>query len=209
MKIFSSEFVKGAVLPEQFPNLGVKEFAFFGRSNVGKSSLINMLVNRKNLVKTGSRPGMTREVNFFLINKPHNIRFEEVANLKQNKDIFCLCDLPGYGYAKLSGGMTQQIDRMLYDYCTNRPLLKTIFFLIDMRRTPTEVEQKSIEFFKSLDIQVLIIGTKADKVKKNDYIKIKNSWSKFFNFENEKIILSSSDKKIGKGEILSVICDTL
>ncbi len=208
MKIINAEFVKGAVLPEQFPDLGVAEFAFFGRSNVGKSSLINMLVNKKKLVKTGQRPGMTREVNFFLVNKPNGIKFEEVQNLKKsgkNKDIFCLTDLPGYGYAKLSGGMTMQIDRMLYDYCTNRPMLKTIFFLMDMRREPREVEKKSIDFFKDLDIKVVIIGTKADKLKKNDYIKVKKSWEDHFHFNSEHIILTSSAKKKGKAEILSHI----
>ncbi len=208
MKIISSEFVKGAVLPEQFPDLEVSEFAFFGRSNVGKSSLINMLVNKKKLVKTGQRPGMTREVNFFLINKPNGLRFEEVKNLKKggkNKDIFCLTDLPGYGYAKLSGGMTMQIDRMLYDYCTNRPHLKTIFLLLDMRREPREVEKKTLEFFQDLDIKVVLVGTKADKLKKNDYIKVKKSWEDYFHFNSDLIILSSSTKKKGKAEILSYI----
>ena len=109
MKIINAEFIKGAVKAEQFPEIGVSEFAFFGRSNAGKSSLINMLVNRKNLVKTGSRPGMTREVNFFLVNRPASLNFNPKTKKFSGpppKDMFVLTDLPGYGYAKLSGGMT-------------------------------------------------------------------------------------------------------
>ncbi|WP_255948379.1 GTP-binding protein [Brucepastera parasyntrophica] len=89
------------------------EFAFFGRSNVGKSSLINMIVNRKSLVKTGSRPGMTRMINFFLINK-----------------IFCLADLPGYGYARRSAAENEAFNRMLAEYANTRKDLKALFFLL-------------------------------------------------------------------------------
>lgn len=208
MKIINAEFIKGAVKAEQFPEIGVSEFAFFGRSNAGKSSLINMLVNRKNLVKTGSRPGMTREVNFFLVNRPAYLNFNPKTKKFSGpppKDMFVLTDLPGYGYAKLSGGMTLQIDKMLYEYCTNRPLLKTIFFLMDMRREPTETEKESIDFFHGLNIEVVIVGTKADKIGKNDQIKAKNDWGSFFNFDEEFIIISSAAKKTGRDNILSLI----
>ena len=190
MKIINAEFIKGAVKAEQFPEIGVSEFAFFGRSNAGKSSLINMLVNRKNLVKTGSRPGMTREVNFFLVNRPASLNFNPKTKKFSGappKDMFVLTDLPGYGYAKLSGGMTLQIDKMLYEYCTNRPLLKTIFFLMDMRREPTETEKESIDFFHGLNIEIVIVGTKADKI------------------DEEFIIISSATKKTGRDNILSLI----
>ena len=208
MKIINAEFIKGAVKAEQFPKIGVSEFAFFGRSNAGKSSLINMLVNRKNLVKTGSRPGMTREGNFFLVNRPASLNFNPKTKKFSGpppKDMFVLTDLPGYGYAKLSGGMTLQIDKMLYEYCTNRPLLKTIFFLMDMRRAPTETEKESIGFFHGLNIEVVIVGTKADKIGKNDQIKAKNDWGSFFNFDEELIIISSAAKKTGRDNILSLI----
>ena len=208
MKIINAEFIKGAVKAEQFPEIGVSEFAFFGRSNAGKSSLINMLVNRKNLVKTGSRPGMTREVNFFLVNRPASLNFNPKTKKFSGpvpKDMFVLTDLPGYGYAKLSGGMTLQIDKMLYEYCTNRPLLKTIFFLMDMRREPTETEKESIDFFHGLNIEIVIVGTKADKIGKNDQIKAKNDWGSFFNVDEEFIIISSATKKTGRDNILSLI----
>ncbi|MEL3900829.1 YihA family ribosome biogenesis GTP-binding protein [Treponema phagedenis] len=206
MKIISAEFIKGAVKPEQYPSLPVPEFAFFGRSNVGKSSLINMLVNRKNLVKTGSRPGMTREVNFFLVNRPSAVPVSEIAG---KKNIFALVDLPGYGYAKVSGGVIQKIDSMLYDYCTNRQNLQTIFFLIDMRREPGEIEKNSIAFFQSYNIKVVIVGTKADKLKKNDLAKVTRNWVDFFSVDAESIIPSSASKKLGKERILACVEEQL
>ncbi len=204
MRIVNAEFIKGAVKAEQFPVLGVPEFAFFGRSNAGKSSLINMLVNRKNLVKTGSRPGMTREVNFFVVNKPAGFKIGQ-ALPKSGTEIFALTDLPGYGYAKLPGGMTLQIDKMLYEYCTNRPLLKAIFFLMDVRREPTEIELNSIAFFRKLNIEVVLVGTKADKIGKNDQVKVKKEWAQFFNFDESMIMLTSTLKKSGKEPILDFI----
>ena len=204
LKITAAEFVKGAVKAEQFPKLGVPEFAFFGRSNAGKSSLINMLVNRKNLVKTGSRPGMTREVNFFLINKPAGVAAENTAQ-KKTAGIFTFTDLPGYGYAKVSGGAAVQIDTMLYEYCSNRAELKTLFFLMDMRRTPGEIEKNSLAFFQQLNIETVIVGTKADKLGKNDRIKTKKEWSSFFSIADDLIAVTSSSKKIGKEIILSIV----
>lgn len=204
LKIINAEFVKGAVKAEQFPKLGVPEFAFFGRSNAGKSSLINMLVNRKNLVKTGARPGMTREVNFFLINRPASASAEKTAQ-KKTAGVFAFTDLPGYGYAKVSGASAQQIDKMLYEYCANRSELKTLFFLMDMRRLPGEMEKNSLVFFQQLNIETVIVGTKADKLGKNDQIKTKKEWSAFFNIAEDLIAVTSSSKKIGKELILSVV----
>lgn len=204
MRIVNAEFIKGAVKAEQFPVLGVPEFAFFGRSNAGKSSLINMLVNRKNLVKTGSRPGMTREVNFFVVNKSAGFKIGQ-ALPKSGTEIFALTDLPGYGYAKLPGGMTLQIDKMLYEYCTNRPLLKAIFFLMDVRREPAEIELNSIAFFRKLNIEVVLVGTKVDKIGKNGQVKVKKEWAQFFNFDESMIMLTSTLKKSGKEPILDFI----
>ena len=206
LKITNSFFVKVAVKKEQFPEFGIPEFAFFGRSNAGKSSLINMLVNRKNLVKTGSRPGMTREINFFLINKPQGADFkEDHLTVKKNRETFVLTDLPGYGYAKLSGKKTIQIDEMLYQYCSDRQDLKILFFLMDMRRPPSETEKNSIDFFQKLGIETVIVGTKSDKLNKTEQIKAKKEWAHFFTVSEENIIVTSSPKKIGKEPILSMI----
>lgn len=226
LKIITASFVKGAVKAEQFPALGVPEFAFFGRSNAGKSSLINMLVNRKNLVKTGARPGMTREINFFLINGRHGadgVRCERGASLrseterkmqgarltanagKKDASSFVLTDLPGYGYAKVSGASALQIDTMLYEYCSAGRNLKRLFFLIDMRREPCEIEKNSVEFFQKNGIDAVIVATKADKLGKNDRIKVKKEWGAYFNVAEDLIITASSLKKIGKEDILAVI----
>lgn len=204
LKIISAEFIKGAVEAEYFPQTGLPEFAFFGRSNAGKSTLINLLVNRKKLVKTGSRPGMTREINFFIVNKPANLSFTQLTQ-KNAKNAFILTDLPGYGYAKVSGGDVRKIDKMLYEYCTCRKELKLIFFLMDIRREPGNTEIQTIDFFRKLGIETVIIATKCDKVGKNEIIKTKAALAKFFMFPPEKIIPSSSLKKNGKDEILKIM----
>ena len=192
IQIVSAEFIKSAVTPEQYPKAGLAEFAFFGRSNAGKSSLINMLVNRKALVKTGARPGMTRFVNFFKINNS-----------------FMIADLPGYGYAQRSAEENRVFDRMLADYATTRESLKTLFFLIDLRREPGPVEKESIQFFEKLNIEVVVVGTKADKLSKNMIRTTVRSWSSFFNRAEDMIPVTSATKKNGRDVLLSLISERL
>ncbi len=190
IKIETADFIKSAAKREQYPALQVREFAFFGRSNAGKSSLINMLVNRKSLVKTGSRPGMTRLINFFLINKS-----------------FCLADLPGYGYAQRSAAEQAAFDLMLAEYARFREELKTVFFLIDMRRLPGEVERQSVEYFENLGIEVVIVGTKADKLGANEVRNVQKKWSAFFNRSADLIPATSATKKNGRDAILRMIAE--
>jgi len=192
VNITSAEFITGAVSPSGYPALHVPEFAFFGKSNTGKSSLINMIVNRKALVKTGARPGMTRQINFFLINK-----------------VFSLVDLPGYGYARRSAAEQSAFDRMLSDYCNEREELKAIFFLVDMRREPGQVEYDSVEYFLERNIEVIVVGTKADKLGANERNRTIRAWGSFFPVEPEKIITSSSLKKQGRDKLLSAISSRL
>lgn len=194
MKIVSADFIKSAEKPDQFPHFGVPEFAFFGRSNAGKSSLINMIINRKNLVKTGSRPGMTQTVNFFLINKKGS-----------EKRPFSLVDLPGYGYAQTKKSTVKKIDSMLYAYCRNRRELRTMFFLMDIRRPPSSVEKDILDFFLQESIPYCIVATKADKVGKNEQNKVRSAWADFFLCDREQIIISSSLKKSGRDHIHAVI----
>ena len=188
IKIAKAEFIKGATKPAQWPKTDLPEFALFGRSNAGKSSLINMLVNRKSLVKTGSRPGMTRMVNFFNVN-----------------DAFTLADLPGYGYAQRSASENAAFDKMIADYVTTRTELKTIFFLIDLRREPGEVEKESIEYFERLNVEVIVVGTKADKIGKNDVVKARRSWASYFGADAESIIVTSAEKNTGRDEFLRAV----
>ncbi|HNQ97529.1 MAG TPA: ribosome biogenesis GTP-binding protein YihA/YsxC [Treponemataceae bacterium] len=192
LKITDAEFIKGATRQSGYPSLGVSEFAFFGRSNAGKSSLINMLLNRKSLVKTGSRPGMTRQINFFLVNKS-----------------FCLADLPGYGYAQRSQAENEAFDRMLAEYVSTRETLKIIFLLMDLRREPKEAELNTVAYFEGLGKKVVLIGTKADKLGTNDIAKTVRSWRTFFGDSDRQILVSSATKKNGRNDILALIAGEL
>lgn len=202
IKITSAEFLKGAVTGTQFPQTNVPEFAFFGRSNAGKSSLINMLLNRKNLVKTGSKPGMTREINFFMVNAPAGKAQE---GRPPNAEAFCIADLPGYGFAQVSQAERKRIDEMLYEYCTTRTTLKTVFLLMDIRREPAEVEQETLQFFREHNITAVLTATKADKLSKNEQAKQLAALASFFECSKDEIILTSSLKKTGREMLLSHI----
>lgn len=147
MLIKSAEFVTSAVKPSQYPDVGLPEVAFAGRSNVGKSSLINCLVNRKSLVKTSSTPGKTRLINFFDIN--HEMLF---------------VDLPGYGYAKVSKKEKAKWGPMVESYLAGRPSLNGVLLLIDMRRTPGEDEFLLLEWLEHYNIPGQIVLTKSDKL---------------------------------------------
>ncbi len=149
MIIKSAEFIKSAVKPSQYTEPVFPEIAFAGRSNVGKSSLINTLVNRKKLVKTSSKPGMTQLINFFIIN--NNISF---------------VDLPGYGYAKVSKKIRKTWGKMIELYLATRRNLLGLVLLIDIRRGPEKEELELIEWLKQRRINVVIVFTKADKLSK-------------------------------------------
>lgn len=198
LKILNSEFIKSAIKKEEYPNdVSLTEFAFFGRSNAGKSSLINLLLNRKNLVKVGSKPGMTQSVNFFLV----NAILESSSNAK--KMPFILTDLPGYGYAKVNKNTVKNIDAMLYEYCINRKSLRMIFLLMDIRRDVTDIELKTIGFFKELNIKVNVIATKADKIAKTTIQNRVRELEKAF--YDVPVIPTSTLKCYGKKEIISII----
>lgn len=194
LKIVSAEFIKGAINSKQFPQIGVPEFAFFGRSNAGKSSLVNMLLNRKNLVKTGAKPGMTREINFFAVNAP--------AGKQPSAESFCIADLPGYGFAQVSQAERKRIDAMLYDYCTTRSTLKTVFLLMDIRRDPAEIELQTLQFFREHNIPAVLTATKADKLSKNEQATQLLALASFFECSKDEIIVTSSTKKTGREKLL-------
>ena len=199
IKVEKAEFVKSARLPEEYPAGGLPEFAFFGRSNCGKSSLINMLVNRKGLVKAGSTPGMTRLVNFFAVNGS-----------------FLLVDLPGYGFARRSSAEKAEFDKMLSDYVATRAELRAIFFLMDCRRPPDKPEKDSMECFLSLGRDVVPVATKADKLNSSERAAAKRQLSSFImgiaegphgggGVLAERAIFASSPKKEGREELLKEI----
>lgn len=148
MVIRSAEFVTSAVRPGQYPEADLPEVAFAGRSNVGKSSLINRLINRRNLVRTSSTPGRTQLINFFLINGG-----------------LSLVDLPGYGYAKVPARVRAAWGPMVRTYLRTRKNLRGLVLLLDLRRSPGEQELDFWAWLEEAGIPCLLVATKADKVK--------------------------------------------
>lgn len=150
MTIQSAEFLTSVGFLNQLPTDGRSEIAFLGRSNVGKSSLLNRLLNRKKLVKTSGTPGKTRTLNFFTIN-----------------DAFYFVDLPGYGYAKRSQSERAQWGQLIEGYISNRDVLKGFVQLIDVRHAPTADDLQMIEWLSHSGKPFVIVGTKADKLSNN------------------------------------------
>ena len=150
MIIRSVEFVTSAVHKEGYPIDNLPEIVLSGRSNVGKSSFINSLLNRKNLAHTSSRPGKTQTLDFFLINED-----------------FYFVDVPGYGYAKVSKTAREQFGQMIEEYLLNRSNLRLVILLIDFRHNPTQDDILMYNFLKSYHIPCLVVGTKSDKITKN------------------------------------------
>ncbi|MBF0395484.1 MAG: YihA family ribosome biogenesis GTP-binding protein [Desulfobacterales bacterium] len=188
MIIKSAEFVKSAELPSHYPDVELPEVAFIGRSNVGKSSLINTLTNRKNLVKTSKTPGCTRFVNFFIIDKS-----------------IIFVDLPGYGYSKAPLSIKKKWEPMIETYITTRKSLKGLFILLDIRREPKEEEKKIIGWLNSLNISYSFAITKADKLSKSKQLLQRDLVAKTLNIDKTRLVIFSAKSLQGKEDILNVI----
>ena len=147
MKINSVNLAISAVRRSQYPTDEKPEFLLVGRSNVGKSSFINTLINRKNYARTSATPGKTQTINFYLVN-----------------DSFYLVDVPGYGYASLNKAKQKKFGLMMEDYLTNRKNLKQVFMLIDFRHKPTSDDIMMYNYLKYYKIPVTIVATKTDKI---------------------------------------------
>ncbi len=195
MKIKDAKFVKSTFDIEQLPPPNLPEFAFIGRSNVGKSSLINMLVNRKNLAKTSSKPGKTRSINHFLINNN-----------------WYLVDLPGYGYAKVSKKERQQWNKLIFNYLTKRQNLVNLFVLVDSRIEPQAID---IDFIKQLGLKQIpfsIVFTKTDKLTKNKLVSNIAKFKRALMQDWEELPLmfvSSAVSGTGREQILDFIEDLI
>jgi len=181
MIIKSAEFVTSANKPAQYPPPDHPEIAFAGRSNVGKSSLINTLVNRRRLVKTSSTPGRTQLINFFLVNNS-----------------LMLVDLPGYGYAKVPEAVKKQWGPMVEAYISQRSALKAVVVLLDLRRRPGVEELNLIDWLRHYRIVVLAVLTKADKLSKNERIKQRRAAALALSMTEETLVLFSAKTGLGR-----------
>ena len=188
MKITSAEFITSATKPSQYPSAELPEVAFAGRSNVGKSSLINTLVNRKHLVKTSSTPGRTQLINFFDINSK-----------------LTFVDLPGYGYAKVPVSVRKKWGPMIETYLSNRRTLKGVVIIMDIRRTPREEEQNLIHWLEHFSIARIIVLTKTDKLSKTKTIKQQDTIVSALAEEKEDVILFSAKTRRGKDAVWDAI----
>lgn len=189
MIIKQAEFVVSAVHPKQYPEGDRFEVAFVGRSNVGKSSLINTLTNRKKLVKVSGVPGKTRLINFFLINNEH-----------------FFVDLPGYGYAKVSKTEKEKWGKVMEEYLVKRGNLKKIILLVDSRHKPTADDITMYNFIKYYNYEPIIVATKIDKLSKNEISKNLKIIRETLQLEpTEDIFKFSSLKRTGIEELLDKI----
>lgn len=152
MKIKSAEFIISAVSPKQYPEGDLPEIALAGRSNVGKSSFINTLLNRKSLARTSQKPGKTQTLNYYLIN-----------------EAFYFVDVPGYGYAQVSKSERAAWGKMIETYFTERKQLRAVLLIVDIRHKPTKDDQMMYEYLRYYQIPTLVVATKADKISRGKY----------------------------------------
>ncbi|HEY0829248.1 MAG TPA: ribosome biogenesis GTP-binding protein YihA/YsxC [Bacilli bacterium] len=189
MKVNQSEFVISAVGPDQYPDDALPEIALAGRSNVGKSSLINRLINRKNLARKSSTPGKTQTLNYYRV----------------NTDLYFV-DFPGYGYAKVSKSLRQQFGRMIEQYLLERKQLKLILQIIDIRHVPSAEDQAMYDWLLYYNIPLCIVATKADKIPKGKWQKHMSIIKQTLNVNPaHAMVLVSAETGHGKDELWSII----
>ena len=191
MVIKTAEFVKSSGKWQECPEPTLPEYAFIGRSNVGKSSLINAMLNRKDLAKTSQTPGKTQLINHFLINEN-----------------WYLTDLPGYGYAKVSKVQRREFEKLINNYILNRKNLVNLFVLVDSRHSPQEIDLEFIQWCGESGVPFSIVFTKVDKLKPSVAIKnIENYKAELHKTWEDlpEIYVTSAEKKQGSDEILNFI----
>ena len=191
MKIKSAEFVIGAASLAQIPVDDLPQIAFAGRSNVGKSSLQNALVQRKKLIRTSSTPGKTREINFYKVN-----------------EAFYFADLPGFGYAKFSKSLRAKISKLITKYLEESPNITGIVYLIDMKTQGTAIDTEILDRFRELQLPTLVVCTKMDKLNLKDRKKTLVKIQEKFNLE-ELPLMVSSQKKQGLTEVWQALFEAI
>ena len=191
MEIKKAEFVVSNTDYRKCPNLGLPEYAFIGRSNVGKSSLINMLTNHKGLAKTSIRPGKTQLINHFIINNE-----------------WYLVDLPGYGYARTSKTSREKWQKMITDYMLKREALVNVFVLVDSRIPPQQIDLEFINFLGMNGIPLTIVFTKIDKQKQREVAATVNAYKRILSETWEELpemMMTSSVTRYGRDHVLNRI----
>ncbi len=186
MNIHNVRFEKSITRLDQKPNQSLPEIAVIGRSNVGKSSLINTLFNRKNLAKISSTPGKTRLINYFSVD-----------------NTLYFVDLPGYGYAKLSKKMRQDWQRDIENYLKNNHFLKLVFLLLDSRHAIMENDRMMIDWLEFFDVPFVFVLTKSDKISNNQYRE--TSTKLHNNYPDREILKFSSKNRTGREELLQIL----
>ena len=185
MKIKNSKFIITVADSKKLLETNFKEFAFVGRSNAGKSSLINALTNKNMLAKTSSTPGKTKHINYFLINEE-----------------FYIVDLPGYGYHKASKGAEERWTQLIEEYLLTSKQLSCVFVLMDIRHKPSELDKQMLIFLHYYSIPFVIIATKADKLSKAQRYNYANKLANEVGLTGKDIIITSSEDKFGMENIL-------
>ena len=192
MQFHQTEFLGSAIKKEHFPQSNLPELIMVGRSNVGKSSLINTLVNRKQLAYVGSKPGKTRLLNFFKIDEK-----------------FVLVDAPGYGYAARSKQELIAFAQMMDDYFSTREQLRVMVQIVDMRHKPTKDDIQMIEYAKSFNIKVIVVATKYDKVKASERVKNLKVIKETLGINDKSLFMFSSETRYGLEALWSAILENV
>ena len=193
MNVSNAELFGVAVGKKGYPQDGLPEVAFAGRSNVGKSSLINAMMNRKALARRSQSPGKTRTINFYIVEKK-----------------LYFVDLPGYGYAKLKKTEASRIGRMTENYIVSRHTLKFIILILDIRHEPSDNDKMMFDFLRRNDFKIIIAATKADKLNRSELNKNVEMIKKSLQLDEKDVLIPfSSESKTGRDELWSVLEDGL
>lgn len=196
MIIKNAEITALAVKPSQYPPEDRTEIAFAGRSNVGKSSLLNLITGRKNLARVSGSPGKTRTINFF----------DVTAKAEEGDVQFRIVDLPGYGYAKVSKKMTDDWGPMMETFLANRKNLRVVVQLVDIRHEPTAQDRQMYDYLRHYGMSGVIVATKSDKIKRSQLGKSMAAIRKALDLTDEDIIIPvSALKREGQDKLLEVM----
>lgn len=204
IKIIKADYIASAVKSSQYPEEVLPEIVFIGRSNVGKSSLINSLCNRKNLARTSQVPGKTQTINFYKV----TLKILTADNLTIYPSVH-LVDLPGYGYAKTSKSNRTVWAKFIDEYLKKSPQIKFVCQLVDMRHAPMDSDLQMFQNILEKNLPVLIIATKSDKLSKNERAKNLALIKKSFAIDELPILPYSSKNYEGTSDLLDVIVDSL